>query len=78
MKRTDTTKKIKAAIIVFFAERNGRFYGYELLNFCIHRGVRANIYMDTMLRRMRQLRQDGVINYNLIGSSGDSLYEILK
>ena len=78
MKRTDTTKKIKAAIIVFFAECNGRFHGYELLNFCIHRGVKATVYMDTMLRRMRQLRQDGVINYNLIGSAADSLYEIVK
>jgi hypothetical protein len=78
MKKTDTTKKIKAAIIVFFAERNGIFHGYELLNFCIHRGVKATVYMDTILRRMRQLRQDGAIKYNLIGSPGDSLYEILN
>lgn len=71
-------KKIRESIIVFYQQKSGRFHGYELLNFCINRGVKPTIYMDTMLRVMRQLRQDNVINYKLVGRSSDSLYEIVK
>ena len=70
-------KIIVKKVIEFFNFRNGEFRGWEIVNYC-KKFTKKNVYQDTVLRRMRDLRSKGVISYSLVGKAGDSLYRINK
>lgn len=71
-------KQIKNHIINFFENRTGQFHGYDLFNYITANGLYKNMYMDTMLRYMREMNADGVIHYRQVGRKSESLYEIVN
>jgi hypothetical protein len=69
-------KVIQKAIAYYFKTHNNRFYGHFLFNFVVeYTGMM--VYPDTVLRYMREMREEGLINYETI-SRKKSLYEIKK
>ena len=68
---------ITGKIRQFFTSRNGEFRGLDLYNFCKD-GLTRAVYPDTVLRYMRELKDNGEIKYEQVGSKSDSLYKIKK
>lgn len=71
-------KRIKELIIdwlMCFSEEHleKMFYAINLIKF-IQTLIRPNIYGDTVLRYMRELREDGLIDYETVGCKADSCY----
>jgi len=79
IKNLSDHKKIKMSIIKFFFDTNhGKFTGIELKDFCHAYGLRKEVYPDTVLRYMRELKDEGVIDYERVGKKADSTYLITK
>ena len=68
---------IKGHIQSFFdsSKKGWHFYGTGLLNYILSR-IHRQIYMDTALRYMRELREEGKINYSVAVKS-ESKYVVL-
>lgn len=67
---------IRALIIVYFSMHIGHeFHGTTLNRFVFSR-MNKYVYPDTIFRYMRELRQEGAINY-CVKSHADSIYQVL-
>jgi len=74
---TSDHQVIRARIIQYFTNCEGRFRGFDLWNYCIPY-TKKQVYPDTVLRYMRELKDEGVIMYKVVGMKADSCYEIVK
>ena len=80
MKPHSDKQKIKAAIRKYLnAIKPGtNFFGITLIRYCIERINRKDVFGDTVLRYLREMRSDGIIDYEPIGQKSKSEYKLLK
>lgn len=77
MKNQSRQQKIRNGIIAFYKSKGKSFTTHELLKY-IHGKINSSFIMnDTIMREMRQLRQDKVLDYNCPVAK-DMVYFILK
>lgn len=70
-------QKIRKGIIQFYKSKGESFSTSELLIY-IHKRIKTTFVMpDTVMREMRQLRQDKILDYNC-PNKPDMIYYILK
>jgi len=75
MKNSDS-KKIRKAIELFFKTHTGTFRGWQISNFCKKcYKLEKDAEPDTIRRYMRQMRERGMIDYEIVNKK-DSLYKI--
>lgn len=74
---TSDHQVIRKEIINFFNISIGEFNGYTLWRQCLPYASKR-VYLDTVLRYMRELKDEGVLNYEVVGKKADSLYRIVK
>jgi hypothetical protein len=51
------------------------FRGYDLVKVVKIVTRRKYVYQDSIFRKMRLLRKEGKLNYKILGSKEDSLYQ---
>ena len=81
-KKMSNHKMIRKSIRFFFENqktglKEGKFCGKELTDF-VNALVEKEHYPDTVLRYMRELKDEGVIDYERVGKKADSTYLITK
>ena len=64
-------------ILEYFEVKTGYFRGHELWRYCKPYTKRA-VYPDTVLRYLRELREENKLNYEVVGEKADSMYRIVK
>ena len=72
-----STPTVKAATLIAFNSMPEEFHGnylHKVVKMIIRR---SGVYIDSTLRKMRQLRSEGKINYVRVGNKEDSLYKKL-
>jgi hypothetical protein len=74
---TSDHQVIRKTIIEFFNAKTGEFRGFDLWRHCLPY-VQKKVYPDTVLRYMRELKDEGILQYEQVGSKQDSLYKIIK
>ena len=80
MKPHSDKQKIKAAIRKYLnaIQPGTNFFGITLIRYCIERINRKDVFGDTVLRYLREMRNDGIIDYEPIGQKSKSEYKLLK
>lgn len=74
----EVKKKIRGAIRLFFIKNaDSEFYGWQLYEFVRREVYLGGKYQSTILRYLRQLQAEGLINYVCLLKS-DSLYKTGK
>jgi hypothetical protein len=72
--KTKSNPTVKQAALQAFRSLTDIFYGHELHKIVKIITRRKGIYISSSLRKLRQLRKEGRVNYRLIGSKDNSLY----
>jgi hypothetical protein len=66
---------IKEAVKEQFKFLPDIFRGYDLVKVVKIVTRRKYVYQDSVFRKMRLLRKEGKLNYKILGSKEDSLYQ---
>jgi len=82
MKPHSDKQKIKAAIRKYLnaIQPGTNFFGITLIRYCIERINRKDVFGDTVLRYLREMRADenDQLDYEPIGQKSKSEYKLLK
>ena len=63
--KSNRAELFRKAILKFFKNKKGNFTSPQLINFVQKETKFEWFYPDTLLRELRQLRQDGKVNYEV-------------
>ena len=74
---TSDHQVIRRKIIEYFNTNTGEFRGFDLWRYCLPHAEKR-VYPDTVLRYMRELKDEGVLKYEQVGGKQESLYKIVK
>ena len=63
--KSNRAELFRKAILKFFKNKKGNFTSPQLIKYVQKETKFAWFYPDTLLRELRQLRQDGKVNYEV-------------
>ena len=63
--KSNRAEQFRKAILKFFKQKKGNFTSPQLIKYVQKETKFAWFYPDTLLRELRQLRQDGKVNYEV-------------
>jgi hypothetical protein len=72
--KTKSTPTIKKAVLQEFGSLPGTFRGHDLIKVVRIVTGRKYVYGDTILRKLRILKAEGRLNYELAAAKEESLY----
>ena len=75
--KTKSNPTIKRAVLQVFPNLASNFRGHDLIKEVRIVTGRKHVYGDSVLRKLRVLKAEGKINYELAGPKDESLYKKL-
>ena len=75
--KTKSNPTIKKAVLQEFSLLPENFRGHDLIKVVKLITGRKYVYGDSVLRKLRVLRSEGKVNYELAGAKDESLYHKL-
>jgi hypothetical protein len=76
---TSTPEAVFRVVDFWFSRGRRKFRGYDLVrNVKLAFPELKNKYEDTFMKALRRLREQGKVNYEIVGDKGKSLYELIE